>query len=236
MGIITIAFDDCYADVFEHCAAFLAENKIRATFAVPSACIGGTLENRSVMTKDQLVSLIADGHEIASHTTGHRNLLDIYNSEGEEAVLKEMTTSKGSLQTLLGIKVESFVFPFITANHNERMLDIAAEHYLSSRITAEGFAFNGLPPKAPFSAVGTPIMTDMPMSEYDKLVEIVSARDLWLIEVFHLVSDKNTKSAHRDAPYRFFTLIDTFRDHICYILSKKVPVMTQGEVVRRYRK
>ena len=85
--------------------------------------------------------------------------------------------------------------------------------------------------KNPFSITGVAVTLDYPIEEYNKLVDIAAEYDLWLIEVFHLVSDKNTKSAHRDEPYRFFTHINTFREHIRYILSKNILIKTQGQVI-----
>ena len=38
----------------DHCAKFLTENGIRATFAVPSGAAGKTLENRPVIDIDEL--------------------------------------------------------------------------------------------------------------------------------------------------------------------------------------
>ena len=140
-------------------------------------------------------------------------------------------SSQKNLATLLDVKIRSFVFPFIVKNHSPELLDLAEEYYTSSRITTEGFAFNKFPLRSRYSITGTAVTTDNPIDEYNKLVDIVSLKDLWLIEVFHLVSDKNTKSAHRDEPYRFFTHINTFREHIRYILSKNIPIKTQGQVI-----
>ena len=135
MGIITIAFDDGYKETFETCAEYLKENNIRTTFAIPAAFIGKTLENRPVIGRDQILSLLEGGSEIASHTKSHLNLLDLFNAEGEEAVRSEMTESrkliKSSLGTkvdslglkidLTGIEIDSMVFPFIEANQEIRL-------------------------------------------------------------------------------------------------------------------
>ena len=229
MGIITIAFDDGYKDTFDSCAHFLTENGVRATFAISPCHIDKTLENRPVVSRDNIQYLINNGHEIASHTLTHRNLLTVFNSEGEEAVKNEMEKSKISLESTFKIEVESFVFPFIIKNQDERLRKLSSGYYASSRTTTEDFAFNDLPLKDPYSIMGTAMTTDLPMSEYNKLVDIAQKNDLWLIEVFHLVSTKNTKSAHRDEDYRFFTHLDAFKEHINYILSKKVPILTQEE-------
>lgn len=233
MGIITIAFDDGYKDTFDNCAAFLAERGIRATFAVPAGFIGSTLEERPVIDLPRLTAMKDMGHEIASHSTTHRNLLDLSLREGPEAVKNELSGSKKQLEALANTEVRSFVFPFIEANSTPYIRHLASEYYASCRITTETFAFNPLPVKDPYSVMGVAFTTDFSPGDYRELVDIAASSSLWLIEVFHLVSDNNTKSAHRDAPYRFYMRPDEFRDHISYILSENVPVMTQREVVEK---
>ena len=116
MGIITVAFDDGYKETFESCAEFLAEKGIRATFAVSSSHIGKTLENRDVLNEGEIKYLISNGHEIAAHTLTHRNMLDVFNSQGEKEVKNEMEGSKKRLEETFGIEIKSFVFPFIKNN------------------------------------------------------------------------------------------------------------------------
>jgi peptidoglycan/xylan/chitin deacetylase (PgdA/CDA1 family) len=231
MGIITLAFDDGYRETFKACAKYLTEKGLRATFAVPSSRIGKELENRTVTRKEDISYLIKNGHEIASHTSSHRNLLDVFNSEGEQAVKKEMEDSKNELERSFGIEINSMVFPFIKNNQNEHLRKLASNYYKSSRITTETARFNSIPIKDPFSVIGVALTTHVSIEAYNKMAEIAHEKNVWLIEVFHLVSDKNTKSAHRDEPYRFFTHTSDFRSHIEYILSKKIPVFTQNEVI-----
>ena len=235
MGILTIAFDDAYKATFTNCAAFLAENGIPATFAVPSSCIGKTLETRPVIDKDDVLFLKDNGHEIASHTSSHKNLLDLFNAEGLEAVKKEMKVSKETIEKEFGIEVESFVFPFIENNYNQDLCSVASKYYASSRITTERIFMNWLPLKSPYTITGMALTDKLTINYCNKLIDLTRNDDnLWLIEVFHLVSDKNTISAHRNEPYRFFTPIDAFRSHIEYVISSGIEVLTQKEAVRRF--
>ncbi|MDP8299894.1 MAG: polysaccharide deacetylase family protein [Candidatus Tantalella remota] len=234
MAIITLAFDDGYADIYAHCAGPLADKGITATFAVPSRHVGGTLENRPVMSEQELLSLRNTGHEIASHTYDHSNLLELLDSEGEDAVNFEMKTSKVCLGLMLNTYISSMVFPFINDNNNAFLQKLASRYYTSSRITTEKKVFNPLPVQDPYSIIGMAVTGDNPIKYYNRIVDEISDKDCWLIEVFHLVSDTNTKSAHRDEPYRFFTHIDDFNAHVEYIVSKGVPIMTQGEAVKQF--
>lgn len=235
MGILTMAFDDGYKATFTNCAAFLAKNGIPATFAVPSSCIGKTLENRPVMDKEDILFLKNNGHEIASHTSNHKNMLDLLNAEGIEAVKKEMKAPQETMEKEFGMEIESFVFPFIENNYNQELCRMAGEYYSSSRITTEQIFMNWLPLKSPYTITGMALTVDIPMDRCDKLVDIAQKDDnLWLIEVFHLVSDKNTLSAHRNEPYRFFTHIDAFKAHVAHIKKCGIEVLTQRDAVRRF--
>ena len=232
--MITIAFDDGYKETFQTCAEFLTGKGIHATFAVPASCIGKTLETRPVMDEPEINSLIKTGHEIASHALTHRNLLDLFKSEGEAAVKKEMKDSKAILESTCGVEIDSMVFPFIKDNQDPYLRKLASNYYKSSRITTERAAFNRLPVHDPYSVIGVALTHEVPIENYNRLVDIAGEEDIWLIEVFHYVSDKNTKSAHRDEPYRFFTHVETFKTHIEYILSKKIPFLSQKEAVKYF--
>lgn len=233
MGILTIAFDDGYKDTFDSCARYLADKGLRATFAVPSGFIGSSLEGRPVINADQMTELKNMGHEVAAHSTMHKNLLDLSLKEGPEAVIQELTRSKKQLESVAVLNVRSFVFPFIEANNTPYLRRLAADLYASSRITTEKFAFNPLPVKDAYSVTGVAITTDFSLEDYNQLVDIANYHNLWLIEVFHLVSSSNTRSASRNAPYRFYMNPDNFSKHIDHIISRGIPVMTQSEVIEK---
>ena len=234
MGYITIAFDDGYKDTFMHCAGFLRDKGVPATFAAAPSFLGAELENRAVIDEKDILSLEKAGHEIASHTLTHKNLLDVLLKEGEPAVKNEMDASKTILTEVTGNEIHSMVFPFIDANNNRPLRTLASNYYKSSRITSEKIVFNRLPFKDPYSITGTAFTLEQTLAQMNEIAEMVRGRDLWLIEVFHLISENNTKSAHRDELYRFFTHIDIFKKHIDHILRKKIAFITQGEMVRKF--
>lgn len=233
MGIITIAFDDGYKETCASTARFLADKDIHATYAIPSGFIGDKLEGRDVMDNDHLFAIKMMGHEIASHTVRHKNLLDLSLKEGPEAADREIAAAKKQLEALTGIDIRSFVFPFIEANNTPYLRQLASDHYASCRITTEKFSYNLLPVKDPFSVIGVAITTDLSEEDHSKLADIALANDLWLIEVFHLVSENNTKSFHRDAPYRFHMHPDRFRKHVESLISKGAVFMSQGEAIEK---
>lgn len=232
--LLTIAFDDCYEETYLNCALFLAKSGIRATFAVSSSLIGKNWKGRAIIDNAELLSLKNMGHEIASHAVTHRNLVDVLKSEGKRAAKAEMKLSKEKFEEALGERIESFVFPYIENSYNDYLIKAASEYYSSSRVTTEDFAINELPLKKPFSIMGTAITTNRPIEDYNTFLDKISGeKNTWLIEVFHLVADKNVKTTDSGEPYRFFTSIEDFKKHIQYILTKNLPIMSQKEVISK---
>jgi peptidoglycan/xylan/chitin deacetylase (PgdA/CDA1 family) len=234
MPIITITFDDGYRDTFSHTAEHLINRGIKATFAIPSDHISGILEGRPVMDKNDILHLRSNGHEIAAHTGSHVNLLSLFNTEGKQAVVQQLSSPKEVFRKDLGITPVSFVFPFIERNNNAELRRMASLHYSSSRITSGTFSVNTLPVDDPFSITGTAITTDTDLATMNGYIDSILYKNVWLIEVFHLVSDKNTKSAHRDAPYGFFTHIDIFKSHLDHILNSGITILTQKDAIASF--
>ncbi|MCK4463574.1 MAG: polysaccharide deacetylase family protein [Candidatus Omnitrophica bacterium] len=223
-AVLTIAFDDGYLDTYRYAISYLDKIGIKCTFAVPVKLIGNTCEKRPVLNWRHLKKMKANGHEIASHALYHRRLIRE----------PEIVRSKQILQNYLGIKISSFVYPYISKRPNKTIRDIVENNYSSSRISKNFSVFNRLPVKNSYNLKGFCIMRNHPLPylihQIDKAVKTKS----WLIEVFHLVGKKNTKSAHRNKPYRFFMHIDDFKRHIDTVLSKNIEILTQKKVVRRY--
>ncbi|MBF0215535.1 MAG: polysaccharide deacetylase family protein [Candidatus Omnitrophica bacterium] len=234
MSILTITFDDGYKDTYSNTAEHLINRGVKATFAIPSDHISGILENRPVMDKNDILYLQSNGHEIAAHTGSHVNLLSLFNTGGKQAVLDQLSSPKVVFQNSLGITPVSFVFPFIERNNNAELRGLASEHYRSSRITSDTFSVNPLPVNDPFSITGTAITTSTDLPTLNGYIDSILDKNVWLIEVFHLVSAKNTKSAHRDAPYGFFTHIDIFMAHLDHIQNSGITLLTQKDAIASF--
>lgn len=233
-GVVTIAFDDAYSDTYKYAIRHLDKLKIKATIAVPAGLIGKTLEGRPLIGLETLRKMAESGHEIASHTLTHPNLLRLSRKD-KDGVISEIACSKKKLENLLSRKVSSFVFPYIKQNQSRSLQRSAEKYYKSFRITREAPCFNTLPVKNPYNLSGFAIMQKHSLSYINKQIDYAEKNRRWLIEVFHLVGKKNRLSAHRPKPYRFFTHIDDFKRHIDHTLSKNVIVLTQRGAVNRHR-
>jgi len=231
-GIVTIAFDDAYLDTLRHAVRYLNRLKIPSTIAVPHDLIGKKLEKRPVAGRRELKNALDRGHEIASHTLTHRNLLRLSSQDYGETIT-EISASKKFLENTLNARVDSFVFPYIEYNQSRKLRSIAKKYYKTSRITSYVPCFNKTPLRNPYFVKGFAVMKKHAISYLNRQIDHAARNKLWLIEVFHLVAEKNTLSAHRPEAYRFFMQIKDFKEHIRYILSRDIIIMTQGEVVRQ---
>jgi len=233
-GSITIAFDDAYLDTYKNAIKYLDALKIKSTVAVPTSYMGKVFEKRKVLGPKGLKNLIKSGHEIASHTCSHLNLRRL-SLKDKEAVISEISESKKELEELLGCKIDSFVFPYINKNQTISLRSETRHYYKSARITSNSPCFNKIPLKNAYAISGFSITKNLSVSYLNKQADLARKNNLWLVEVFHLVGKKNTPSAHRPKPYRFFMHIDDFKKHIDYLLSKNMPILTQKEAVKILR-
>jgi len=230
-GLITIAFDDAYLDTYKSAIKYLDTLKIKAAVAVSTSYIGKTFENRKVLGTGELKKLIKSGHEIASHTCSHLNMLKL-SLKNRKLVISEISESKKCLTRLLGCKIDSFVFPYINKNQTTSLRSKTKPYYKSARITQKSPCFNKIPLKDPYAIRGFSITKNLSVSYLNKQADFAQKNNLWFVEVFHLVGKKNTLSAHRPKPYRFFMHIDDFKKHIDYLLSKDILILTQKEAVK----
>ncbi|NQT23253.1 MAG: polysaccharide deacetylase family protein [Candidatus Omnitrophica bacterium] len=223
-AILTIAFDDGYLDTYKYGVSYLNRFSIKSTFAVPVGLIGASCERRPVLKWTHLRKIKADGHDIASHSFYHsRTTTEL-----------EITRSKQMLERKLKTKISSFVYPYISKLPKKCICDAVKHNYDSSRISKNMPVFNKVPIKNPYNVKGFCVMGKYSLPFLAKQVERAIKEKLWLIEVFHLVGKKNTKSVHRDRHYRFFMGVADFKKHVDFILSKKIKIMTQAEIIKRY--
>ena len=239
-GVLTIAFDDAYSDTCRYALDYLDKLGINSTIAVSPSLIAKKLEKRSVITKNRLKTLLKHGHEVASHTLTHQNLLKLSLKDKGKA-FSEIIDSKKDLKGKLNYTPYSFVFPYINNNETKALRKLVEKHYKSSRTTLDKPFLNKLPIKNPHVIKGFAVMKKHSVSYLNRQVDSAIKKKGWLVEVFHLVGKKNTLSAHRPKPYRYFMHIDDFKQHIDdfkqhidYVLSKNILVLSQKEVIKRF--
>jgi peptidoglycan/xylan/chitin deacetylase (PgdA/CDA1 family) len=110
-GLGAVAFDDALAGVGRHGADVLRQLGVPATIFVVSAHLGAApawwQRSDRTMTVEELSSLIADGHEIGSHTRTHRDLRGLRGDELTDEVLG----SREELEALFQRRVDLVAYP-----------------------------------------------------------------------------------------------------------------------------
>lgn len=119
---IGITFDDAYASVPQHAIPVLERLGWTATIFAVSTQLGGTnlwdhgAPVASLLDAAALSALAARGHEIGSHSQYHQRLTELSDARLDSELLR----SRATLESSLGLPVNSFAFPY--GSHNARVL------------------------------------------------------------------------------------------------------------------
>ncbi len=125
-----VTFDDAFRNFKQTALPELASRKIPVVVFVPTGYIGRKSSwfdygganpvGGEVMSVEELKQVISDGLvELGSHCVTHPNLVQLSEPEAEA----ELRTSRESLESLCGIKVNSVSFPY--GSYGERELRLA---------------------------------------------------------------------------------------------------------------
>ena len=109
-SVVALTFDDGYIDNYRETLPALQRHGIRATFFLISSLLADGspgADGRAHVNVNQASEMLAQGHEIGSHTRHHPRLTTISPEEAQE----EVTESKKELEDLLGTPVGSFAYP-----------------------------------------------------------------------------------------------------------------------------
>src|SRR5580700_5799503 len=102
MTIVSLSFDDTFPDQFQ-VAAMLAQRGLNATFFVNS----GRINASGYMTQGQVLSIQAQGNEIAGHTISHPDLPTISVDEQQRQICNDRVALLA-----LGFPVTDFAYPY----------------------------------------------------------------------------------------------------------------------------
>lgn len=103
---VLLTFDDGHVDVYVNAFPILAKLDFTATLYV----IGKDVESQAAMTHDMIQTLAAAGWEIGSHSMTHADLVKTADA------IDEVCTSRYLIENTLGVTVDSFSYPYGSAN------------------------------------------------------------------------------------------------------------------------
>ncbi|MFH1380232.1 MAG: polysaccharide deacetylase family protein [bacterium] len=122
---VIITFDDGYRNNYEIAAPLLKEFGYTGVFFVAVEALGKdnfwhnpAAEARiPMMNTGALLHMIADGHEIGSHTLTHPNLERV----GDTTLYEEIVLSKKKLSELVKKQIVSFAYPYGKGAYTDRV-------------------------------------------------------------------------------------------------------------------
>ncbi|MBE0696794.1 MAG: polysaccharide deacetylase family protein [Anaerolineaceae bacterium] len=107
---VVLTFDDGYLGVYENAFPILKEYGYVGVMYVITDTLGTDKAYGYVQNKE-LIELVKAGWEIGSHSISHSDL-----KLSKLGMRNEIVNSRETLETLLGIKVRSFAYPYGAAN------------------------------------------------------------------------------------------------------------------------
>jgi len=106
---VALTFDDSLKDHLLVVAPMLEERGWRGTFCIVTDWVG---KNDSKLTWDDVRELLRRGHEIATHTKSHKNLLALLESGREDEARREIAASADKILAETGVAPRFLVTPF----------------------------------------------------------------------------------------------------------------------------
>ncbi|MFH0975258.1 MAG: polysaccharide deacetylase family protein [Spirochaetota bacterium] len=136
---VLINFDDGYESVYNYAYPIMKKYGYKGILFI----ITDKIENdptRMYMNKDQISELIKEGWEVGSHTVTHPNL----NSISIDNITEEIAHSKTVLETMFGVQVISFAYPY--GLFNKKLLNLVRDNYkyAYSTILGNNYGFDDL--------------------------------------------------------------------------------------------
>lgn len=125
---VVLTFDDGYASHFTFVKDIMERFNATATFYIVQDRLFMNLEGRNV---EGLKKIADAGMEIGAHTYSHP---DFTNMSYEE-IYKEVKTSIDFLENELGIKIETFSFPF--GNFNDESIQVLKDLGIKTAVTTK---------------------------------------------------------------------------------------------------
>lgn len=126
--LVSLTFDDGYSDTYTNGLPLLTQYGMTSTQYIITDVIGDS----GYMSAAQIQKFYSAGDEIASHTVTHDDLT----SETSTQVQNELSQSQSTLQSIIGVPVQSFAYPY--GYYNSAVSGAAKSYYTSARGVEDG--------------------------------------------------------------------------------------------------
>lgn len=216
-GLVTVALDDGWEAQYTLARPELLERGLKGSFFLITNRVGQGWTG--YLTMPQARQLVAEGHEIGSHSVTHRDMTTLTEQESDD----ELRQSKQWLQTNLGVTAEHFVTPF--GAYDQRVVAAAKRHYESHGTVESGLNFPG---DDAYRLKRVPVLSTTTPSEIRTLLQQARAERGWVILLFHKFTT-STPTASDD--YR----VSDFEQVLDDIVASGLPVVTVEQGVTQTR-
>jgi len=206
-GMVTLAFDDGYASAYTNGLPILDAAGLKSTQYI----ITGSLGQRGYMTREQVVAMQANGHEIGAHTRTHPHLSQVTPAQMKDEI-------DGSLHDLadIGIHATSFAYPY--GDYDDRVVDVVkSAGYGSARTVSSGYDSTDASPLLLKAKMVLPETTATNIKDW---INESQAKGTWLILVFHRIDEDGNAMSAGDEMVQ--AAVDT-------IVAKKIHVVTVSQ-------
>lgn len=219
-GTIVFTFDDGSKT---HVAAgqTLAGKGFRGTFYIISDCPRSEVDTTLCMTTKEVQSLAQAGHDIASHTVKHVDLVAV----NAKTRTSELTRSKSTLEALVGKPVNHIAYPY--GSHNAAVRTETAKYYGTGRIFLNNPSVASLPNllaqsgSDPYLVPGIGVSQATSLATAKQYVDYAIANNITLVLAFHDIMGSGGDE-YTWTPANFRALVD-------YVASTKVTVKTMAQ-------
>lgn len=183
--VISVTFDDGWESIYSKGALIFQKYGIRTTQYI----LSGTFDYTNYLSKSQILSLQAAGHDIESHTVGHNDLTAL----NDEDLWFELRQSKHDLSKLLGKEVTDFASPL--NRYNDRVISVAEQVYRSHRnteadaITLHEDSFNVASNFDPHQISAFSVRRTTTVEQLEKFMQEAKARKAWIVIIYHQIED-----------------------------------------------
>ena len=183
--VVSLTFDDGYANHYTDAAPILAAHGMQGTFYVPSGFVGSS----GYMDWSQVSELAAAGNEIAGHTVNHVNLPNVSASQARQEICADRDTL---LQH--GLNITDFAYPYGTTNAGVE--SIVQECGYNSARTTSWFGptcgtscTESIPPRDSYATTVVAFGGDQTVSAIESNITTAETYGGWAQVVIHRVCD-----------------------------------------------
>ena len=189
-GACSLVFDDAYKETLVNVLPILKKYNLRATFAFATNPEAIEKTEKFPCASLEIAKKIRSlGHEIASHSVNHKNLTQISDTELQ-------TELENSQKTL---RAETIIYP--GGKYDDRVLTQAKKYYQFGRSVAENL--NHIPPQNFLTLQSYVLRQNTKWLILEHKAKQAAKKNLWLVESYHLVSDKEKNYRFTAAPRDF---------------------------------